>query len=171
MQTNAEHFKELNRGGWPCSYYGEHPDWFQVISKSRDSKIIEESNFRATLKALKKISEDGIIIETARHWGCGWIETLIIDPSNEKLVREATEILNALADYPIVDDEDFSNLEREKLEAYWNRMPAKDRIALAKEYGGSGNLVRYCKMSLDKLYHDDPMVSQKMYRRIEDNIR
>jgi hypothetical protein len=40
------------------------------------------------------------------HWACGWFELILINPVNKDIVKKAEDIMSALSDYPVVD-EDF----------------------------------------------------------------
>lgn len=113
FETNREYSDRLNRKGWPNSYYGDFPDFYVFLGRSRDSSILEDSNFCAALDLLGGESED-IVIERAGHWACGWVEHIAINPDNSDKVRIAEEILERLEDYPVLDEEDFSEREFEE---------------------------------------------------------
>ena len=170
MKSNKQSFAELNKRGHPCCYYGEREDWLQVIGQSRDSKCLEESNFRLTLKALKKISEDDVEIERSGHWAVGWIEVIIINPANEAMVKEAQSILDALTDYPVVDDDDFSELEYETAAKYWDQCSVRERLQYVKKFGGDPHQIRFAKMSYYKLGNDDSQVAQRIYDIMRSDI-
>ena len=113
METVQQQFDRLNRTGWPCAYRGDRGDWLMFIGRTRDSGLLENSNFDAALKALEAIDSDGVAVESASHWACGWVENILIDPSKPALVQEAEEMEAALADYPVLDESDYSERERE----------------------------------------------------------
>jgi hypothetical protein len=50
------------------------------------------------------------------HWGPGWFEIIILHPDRES---EADEIEGALANYPVLSDDDFSGLESEETFEAW----------------------------------------------------
>lgn len=176
MESIAEHFKRLNSLGHPCCYHGDHEDWLIVIGQSRDSRVLEQSNYRSTLKALQAICTEGVIEERAGHWAVGWIDTIIIDPKNPALKKEAQSILDALTDYPIVDDEDHSNLEYEEASKYWDHLNPRERMREAKEtlkrihWLKPNNLIRYSRMSYHTLGNDDSDLSRYMYERCREGL-
>ena len=73
----------------------------------RDSGVLTESNVACALTALGGES-DTVQVHRFGHWGPGWFEIILIDPSDEVRVREAEAIEAALADYPVLDDEDWT---------------------------------------------------------------
>lgn len=113
FETNREYSDRLNRKGWPNSYYGDYPDYYVFLGRSRDSNILEESNFLAALAMLGGESDD-IVIERAGHWACGWVEHIAVNPKNIEKVQIAENIRNQLNDYPVLDDDDFCNRESEE---------------------------------------------------------
>lgn len=113
FETNREYSDRLNRKGWPNSYYGDYPDYYVFLGRSRDSSILEDSNFDAALELLGGESED-VVIERAGHWACGWVEHIAVNPDNPDKVRIAEEILDRLDSHPVLDDDDFCNRESEE---------------------------------------------------------
>lgn len=105
-------------------------DWFVApVSQTRDSGTLSRSNFRSLLRALGGES-DTVQVHRFGHWGPGWYEIILIDPADETAVQTATEIEGALADYPIVDESDHSELEWNETAEYWQRIPVSERVAL-----------------------------------------
>lgn len=98
---------------------------FTVLSRTRDSGELEESNFAYALRELggETGEEDdgthegsGVYVARFNHWACGWYETIMIDPAApeaEKAIRTAEEILARLEDYPVLDEDDLSTREFE----------------------------------------------------------
>jgi hypothetical protein len=113
FETNAEYSARLNRQGAPNSYYGDYPDYYVFLGRSRDSNNLEESNFVSALKLLGGESED-IVIERAGHWAVGWVEHIAINPANAEKIKIAEDILDRLENYPILDDDDFCQREYEE---------------------------------------------------------
>jgi hypothetical protein len=86
--------------------------WFVVAFRSRDSKALEVSNFECALAILAPFNDDAKVLSFG-HWACGWYETLVVNPDNKEACKEADDILRALADYPVIDDEHHSAKECE----------------------------------------------------------
>ncbi len=100
-----------------CDHAGlgsdEHPDWLVVgVSRTRDSEELEESNFAATLKCIEEADPESVDHETHRfgHWGPGWFELIIVRPGSPAFI-EAERIEAALSDYPVLDEQDYSERE------------------------------------------------------------
>lgn len=95
------------------------------VLRTRDSGLLEQSNASvliARLEESSELSEDWR--EThAGHWACGWVDHLsfrVLEDDGEtetEVYRWLSQWFDALADYPIADEEDFSRREDEALHA------------------------------------------------------
>jgi hypothetical protein len=93
-------------------------NWLVLLSQNRDSDALTRSNFICAIEQLGGENKDVIVLRFG-HWGCGWFELLCINPENKEKINIAETIESCLADYPVLNDEHYSNLEyTEKLE-YW----------------------------------------------------
>jgi hypothetical protein len=93
-------------------------DWLVgPVSITRDSEALSLSNWRVALRSLESVDPDGEDHEVHRfgHWGPGWFEVILIRPGTGAH-REAWGIECSLADYPVLSDDDFSELEHELAE-------------------------------------------------------
>jgi len=100
------------------NYIGEsYNDYYVLLSRCRDSGLVEESNFNSALKALNGESDTVKVIRSS-HWAVGWIEVILIHESDKVSVDKGFEIDKALDNYPILDDIDFSERESEKRDEY-----------------------------------------------------
>ena len=120
MKTRQE---QMTQGGFDgdSNFLGddsEYRDWFGVLGQSRDSDCLERSNFRVGLELLGGES-DTVRVERFGHWACGWIEEVYIKPDSEAH-RIAKKIESDLADYPVLNEEDFSELEQEEATEIWS---------------------------------------------------
>jgi hypothetical protein len=106
------------------------------VSHTRDSLALEESNYRSAMREFDKLDPDYNDHEehSFGHWGPGWYEIIILRPAS-KCWETAVEIEGALADYPILDDEDFSELEWEEAQTAWGYTDLRERIKLCAEEG------------------------------------
>lgn len=101
------------------NYVGEteFPEFYVVVCQNRDSDCLARSNFRSALKLLGGESSS-VVIHRFGHWACGWWEALcVLKDTPTYLIAELLE--EDLEDYPVVDDEDFSNLEQEEADYIW----------------------------------------------------
>lgn len=90
----------------------DRQDWFVLpVSHTRDSGMLDESNFACVVKELGGESET-LEIHRFGHWGPGWFEIAIIHPDRE---NEGEKIECALADYSVFDEEDWSEREQESV--------------------------------------------------------
>ena len=103
---------------WSSSenYIGEsYFDYYVLLFRTRDSGLVEESNFWSALKMLNGESDTVKVIRSS-HWLCGWVEMILIHESDTKSVDKGNEIEKALENYPILDEDDFFARESEKRE-------------------------------------------------------
>ena len=103
----------------------EYKDWYGIVGRSRDSGVLEESNFDVALKRLGGEGDD-VRVERYGHWAVGWIEEIYVRP-NSKALAVAEEIAECLAEHPVLDEEDFFQRESEEAEKIWADMSVRDR--------------------------------------------
>lgn len=119
--TNFDNYEALKECIWtkPDDYAGYNPEGEAVIAgRSRDSSLLEESNW----DAMKEIAGDGDYVYDwrAHHWAVGWVEYLMLKPdAPDEVKKRVDEALCALADYPVLDEEDLSRRELEAAEELW----------------------------------------------------
>lgn len=106
-------------------------DWLVApVSRTRDSGCLDESNFAVALQSLGGESET-VEVHRFGHWGPGWFEIVLVHPSREKEVRD---MVAALADYPVLSDEDFSERETEEANRVWaDCYSVKERLAYIRD--------------------------------------
>lgn len=99
----------------PENYSGETWEGWAVapVGRSRDSDTVEKSNFRVALQRLTHGNDDGetVVVVRESHWAVGWIEWIAIDPRDRDAMMEAETIATELEDYPVLDEDDVSELE------------------------------------------------------------
>ena len=84
-------------------------DFDVLLTQNRDSEAYERSNFRTAVKILGGEGEN-VQIDRFGHWACGWFETLSVRRDTAEHSK-AEDIERKLADYPILDEFDASDLE------------------------------------------------------------
>jgi hypothetical protein len=114
--------RNLNRWTRPDHYFGaEWPNHFSAgVGQHRDSDALARSNFRCMLRALGGESDTVRVIREG-HWAVGWVEWIAIHESDATALEIADDIAAALADYPVVDESDFSELENEDAQQVWSQ--------------------------------------------------
>lgn len=111
----------LERWTMPRNYFGaEWPEYYSAgVGRSRDSDCGEESNFHAMLAGLGGES-DTVHVVRESHWAVGWVEWIAIHESDEKSLRAANAMQEQLEDYPVLDEEDYSQREWDECERVWS---------------------------------------------------
>lgn len=106
------------------AYWGDSDDWFVAYGIHRDSDVLERANF----EALRRMAESGELseddraeygdeyrIETASHWLVGYTKTLLINPHlDSETLASIEEAIGGMKDYPVIDEELWSELEYEE---------------------------------------------------------
>lgn len=139
MKTLGEYFKR------DSAYWGERREWLVAYTLTRDGDALARSNFRCFLKLLggkgtegvKGSQEvvEGVAIEEANHWACGWIQYLMIDPARADLVAIAEKALERLDGYPVLDEMDWSLEESEEAEQVWrNCYRERERLEYIRKH-------------------------------------
>lgn len=90
---------------------------FCGIDKTRDSNVMDISNFEVITEELMSKYPNDFRIETYNHWLCGWVNRLICRVLNDgpevihSNISEAFKTVmtckDKLADYPIYDEADY----------------------------------------------------------------
>ena len=126
----------LNRWTMPDNYFGaEWPNYFgSGVGQSRDSDALERSNFACMLAALGGESETVRVIQES-HWAVGWVEWIAIHESDAKALQIADEIVEALQDYPVIDESDFSEREWTEAGEVWQQcFDETERIRMIRKH-------------------------------------
>ena len=121
----------------PCSYFGDKGEWLQVISHTRDSSCLERSNFQVATKMMEDVDSECFEIERYSHWACGWIETLVIDPDNKAAVEKGNEIITLISQYPILDEDHYSQLQDDEAYGFWNSLSLHGKVDICSDLGVS----------------------------------
>ena len=118
-----------------ANYSGALPEenLFVVVTRSRDSDVLTESNFECALERLGGES-DSVEIYRFGHWACGWWEALCVVKGTEAYaIAEAIE--SDLEDYPVLDENDFTEREMNEANRVWQDcFDEVDRIAYIRRY-------------------------------------
>lgn len=129
--------EHLERWTTPDSWFGQPwPNHYVFLGQHRDSDALSRSNFTTALDGLGGESETVTVVRES-HWAVGWIEWIAIHETDETALREADSMCAALEDYPVLDDEAFSNLEWEEAQESWEWLSMRDRIELCAKEGVS----------------------------------
>lgn len=102
----------------------QQQDWFVVLGRNRDSGHLEQSNFEAALEALGGESDD-VEIHRSRHWGVRWLENLMVRPDTAAAAI-AAKLAERLANYPVLDEQDYCTRQHEAYLEAWKDWGARD---------------------------------------------
>lgn len=121
-----ERYAEFRPTAFDTNIDIDREDWYVMpVNQNRDSGCLQKSNFNSFLKGLG--GEKGWVeVHRFGHWANGWFEIIIVSPTAHKTLEKAYDMASALENYPILDDEDFSELEHEEEHDSWNSYGAKD---------------------------------------------
>lgn len=132
MQTYNEYSPTaFDRKG---AFLPDQGNWLVVpCGRNRDSGCLLESNFHAALKRLGGES-DTVQVHRFGHWACGWFEIIIVAPDSGAS-KLALDIDKALEDYPVLNEDDWSQREIEKANQIWqNCYNTKERIQYIRSH-------------------------------------
>ena len=138
--------EELKNYIWvtPSDYAGHNPVGdYRGAGQSRDSDALERSNYRRIFEDLQAKADecwrsDSVYDFRASHWAVGWVEQIIVKAdAPEPVLDLLVEIIDALEGYPVYDEEDFSALETEESEAFWDSLSIAERVELCQKAGVS----------------------------------
>ena len=95
-------------------------NWAIIYTHNRDSTLLDQSNATAIEEALEPFTEGDnpdVVPEHHDHWACGWIDGYSIRVYRRgritKAFRAYHELAARLADYPVLNEEDYSRREYE----------------------------------------------------------
>jgi hypothetical protein len=108
----------------------DRQDWLVAYGRNRDSDLLTQSNWDAFCKAMAEADAEGDDYETHtfNHWACRWVEILLVRP--DSLCAEvAEEMQRQMDNYPVLNEEDFSEREWDAYQSYWDGGEAQDELA------------------------------------------
>lgn len=103
----------------PRDYMGaEWYDYYVCLGRHRDSGLLDNSNFETAYKMLSAVNMDNwqgeespLQIVRSSHWAVGWVEWIAIHKDCQALVDMGNAIVDKLDDYPILNEEHYSECE------------------------------------------------------------
>lgn len=117
---SAGNWRDFPSFAWSRAYNDsiDQPDlWMIVYTVNRDSTLLDQSNASQIDKALSVFDETLVIPERHSHWACGWIDGYAIRvffPGTWHITTPFVayaELQQKMENYPVLDDEDYSNRE------------------------------------------------------------
>jgi hypothetical protein len=135
MQLLSEIVKAPTAWDSSANYMGqsEFPGLVGWLTQNRDSEALERSNFECALEALGGESET-VEVHRFGHWACGWWE-IIAFKLNSPAHEIALKIQDDLDQYPVVNEDHYSEKEWNEESEYWAGLGLHERIELCGKVG------------------------------------
>jgi hypothetical protein len=138
-EAHAGNWRRFESFGW-WDKPEDAPQWCLVYTSNRDSGLLDQSNQEAINAILAPYLEadtddPDIRSESHGHWACGWVSGFAIrvyaqDGTITPAFRAWCGIQARLADYPVLDEEDYSRREYEatleNIESVGHRLVRED---------------------------------------------
>ena len=118
--------ENLKKWELPSNYMGDSwDDYYCFLGQHRDSDCLERSNFDCGIEQLGGELTDNndlelVLIVRDNHWAVGWIEWIAIHKTAIEQLKIADKIMSDLANYPVLNDEHFYELESEEANRIWS---------------------------------------------------
>jgi len=115
----AGNWQHFNCFSWHRTSEIDDPkDWTIIYTHHRDSGLIDQSNAEAIAEAMEPFIEKGdVVTEHHHHWAVGWIDGYSIRVFRRgkitRAFRKYHELVQRLTNYPILDEQDYSQREYE----------------------------------------------------------
>ena len=122
------------------NYAGGVPeaDLLVLMTRTRDSDLLTESNWEVALERLGGEDGEDVVIHRFGHWACGWWEALCVREGGPK-ESKARDMHESLAAYPVLNEDHFSDKEREAADETWESdYSPEERVAFLREHGTEG---------------------------------
>lgn len=126
--------------GPDAAYYGDNPEWLIAVDlgSHRDADTLTRSNYAVVETLLRGVdgNEETWHEESSSHWAVGWTANFAVAPGSkaESILRDAVA---QLADYPVLDEEHYSELEFGEASEYWDGLSLGLRIGDLADNGES----------------------------------
>jgi len=124
----------FDRKGLLGEYHGIS-DYGVLLARNRDSSILQESNFNIALDMLGGESEN-VQVHRFGHWASGWFELILIAPNSPEW-NLAEKIETKIEEYPILDENDYTERQVEAAINYWHCCGRRERIEICNKFGVS----------------------------------
>ena len=117
----AGNWQRFSSFAWHRAHDMDDADnWAIIYTHNRDSGLLDQSNAAGIEKALEPFTDGDdpdVVFECHNHWAVGHVDGFSIRVFKDGEITEAFktchDIYEALADYPVLDDEDYSAREYE----------------------------------------------------------
>lgn len=114
------------------------------FSVHRDSDILERSNWEVISRDLTERFPNHVKIIGAGHWAVGWVDSLRVHlhnpitgrdlPKGYEALEAAYEWHRKLGDYPVADEDHYSDLEMKEIEEAFDNYRKEEIVELIKKH-------------------------------------
>jgi hypothetical protein len=118
----------------------EKQNWLVVgIATNRDADTLTQSNWEVLCRELEKAEagksgESDWDIHRFGHWGPGWFQLVLVRPETP-VAKVAKELEDCLSEYPVLDDNHYSDLESQEIEYRWKQSSLRERVTMCQKAG------------------------------------
>jgi hypothetical protein len=103
----------------------------------RDSDPLDRANYRAMLERLGGES-DTVTVERFSNWAVGWVDYILVAPTDWARLRIVYRARKGLEDYPILDGDIFSEVEDADCAETWSGCYSpRERLDYIRNHGHS----------------------------------
>lgn len=130
---NPEHMELWERASNYCG--PDYSNYYIVLGCSRDSDILTTSNYEYARDLLE--DRRGVTVLSFSHWACGFFDFLAVDKNRASAdtLKACDEIVGALKDYPVLDDDHYHENIREEIDATIHNLSNYELTELADFIG------------------------------------
>lgn len=132
------------------------------VTTNRDADCLARSNWEVVTGDLdKNHNPDHWEVHEFGHWACGWFRIVLVAPGTEA-ARCLEEWEHSLDNYPIADENHFSDLEVEEAHKVWGScFTDRERLAYMRDH----------KSQFDCLSKHSGKPAIERWREVLDNVR
>jgi hypothetical protein len=98
------YYGELDLSVWGFAPFGMH----------RDSDLLTQSNFAFVVRELRRVSGKSVEVMHTSHWAVGWYDHVMVRTTAPKTMEKLLELYERHDNYPVLDEEDLWEREREQ---------------------------------------------------------
>lgn len=112
---------------------------YVIYARHRDSSIMDDTNYTEIFRSLSILAgirkqRDKVYDFRVNHWAVGWVEYIIVrHDAHPDILEEAAEYICALADYPCLDDETYSERQCDAILDYWEGCSLRERVEYCRD--------------------------------------
>lgn len=113
----AGNWRQFDCFSWDRANEPDADAWTIIYTHHRDSGLLDQSNAQAIEAALEPFLGRDVVAESHRHYFVGWIDGFSIRVFRHRRITKAFqkyhELAVRMANYPVLDDTDYSSREYE----------------------------------------------------------